>query len=151
MTIFTIIIIFVSYELCYLGPTMILPSPWHLFMTHNYWIIFSGQNYLLSYLPSHCCIWRVWSVCQVLRLWLEPNMVHIRLPFIQPGLCDVQRCPLLFVGALAELQHFIWSLEWIEWGKFRCKAARVFIFGPTILSCIKRDRVRYKSISPSGD
>ena len=36
MTIFTIIIIFTSYELCYLGPTMILPSPWHLFMTHNY-------------------------------------------------------------------------------------------------------------------
>ena len=36
-------------------------------------------------------------------------------------------------------------------GKFRCKAARVFIFGPTILSCIKWGRVCYKSISPSGD
>ena len=107
--------------------------------------------YLLSSLPSHCCIWRVWSLWQVLPPWHEPNMVHVRLPFLQPGLCDVRSCSLLFVGALEELQYFIWNLEWIEWGKFRCKVARVFIFGPTTLSCIKRGRVCYKSISPSGD
>ena len=75
--------------------------------------------------------------------WHEPNMVHVRLLFLQPGLCDVHSCSLLLAGALDELQHFIWSLEWIEWGKFRCKAPRIFIFGPTILSCIKRCRVCY--------
>ena len=73
------------------------------------------------------------------------------LPFSQPDLWDVHSCSLLFVGALDEIQHFIWSLEWIEWGKFRCKAAIVFIFGPTILSCIKRGRVCYKSIWSYGD
>ena len=58
------------------------------------------------------------------------------------------RCSLLFVGALDELQHFIWSLGWIGWGKFRCKAPRVCMFGSTILSPIKADRIWYKSISP---
>ena len=78
-------------------------------------------------------------------------MVHVRLLFLQPDLCDVRSYSLLFVGALDEFQHFIWSLGWIEWGKFRCKALRVFIFGPIILSCIKRGRVGYKNISPYGN
>ena len=91
------------------------------------------------------------SLWQVLPPWHEPNIVHVRLPFLQPDLWDIHSCSLLFVGALDKLQHFIWSLELIEWGKFRCKVARFFIFGPTILSCIKRGRVCYKSISPYGD
>ena len=83
--------------------------------------------------------------------WHEPNMVHVRLLFLQSGLCDVHSCSLLFAGALDELQYFIWSLEWIEWGKFRFKAPRILIFGPTILSCIKRGRMCYKSIWSYGD
>ena len=93
----------------------------------------------------------MWSLWQVLPPWHEPNTVHVRLLFLQPGICDVHSCSVLFVRALDELQHFIWSFEWIEWGEFRCKAPRISIFGPTILSCIKRGRVCYKSISPYGD
>ena len=35
--------------------------------------------------------------------------------------------------------------------KFNCKAPRVFMFGWTILCCIKAERVWYKSISPYGN
>ena len=73
--------------------------------------------YLLSSLPSHCCIWRVWSLWQVLPPWHEPSRVHVRLLFLQPGLCGLHRCSLMFIGALGELQHFIWSLGWFEWGE----------------------------------
>ena len=57
----------------------------------------------------------------------------------------------MFVGAFDELQHFIWSLAWTEWRKFRCKAPIIFIFGSTIFSCIKWGWVCYKSISPYGN
>ena len=66
------------------------------------------------------------------------------------SLYDVHSCSLLFDIELDELQHFIWSLEWIEWGNFRVKAPRVFISRPIILNCIKRRTVFYKSISPYG-
>ena len=51
---------------------------------------------LLPSLPSHRCIWRVWSLRQVLPPWHEPIILHVRLPFLQPGLCDVHSCSLLF-------------------------------------------------------
>ena len=153
MTIFTIIIIFISYELCYLGPTMILPSPWHLFMTQNYWIIFAGQCYI-SYHPYHpiavfeeCGHYGKYYPLGMSQTWCISGCrfySQAYVMYIGAHCCSQE--PLMSYG-----QHFIWSLEWIEWGKFRCKAARVLIFGPTILSCIKRDRVCYKGISPSGD
>ena len=87
----------------------------------------------------------------LLSPWHEPNMVHVRLLFLQPGLCDVHSCSLLFVGALDELQHFIWNLGWIEWDNLKCKAPRVIIFGPTMLNCIEPESVCYKSILPYGN
>ena len=141
-----------QWELYHLKPTMVLPDSWHLSMTHNNWITNCWTMLCLqSSSPSRCCIWRVWSLWQVLLLWHEPNMVHVRPSFSQPGLCDVHSCSLMLVGALDELQHFIWSLEWIKWGKFKCKAPRVFMFGSTILCCIKAERVWYKSIAPYGN
>ena len=114
MTMFTFTIVsFIQWELYHLKRTMVLPDSWHLSMTHNNWITNCWTMLCLqsSSSPSHCCIWRVWSLWQVLLPWHEPNMVHVRLSFSQPGLCDVHSCSLLFVGALDELQHFIWSLE----------------------------------------
>ena len=108
MTIFTFTI--VSFiETYHFRPTLILPDSWHISMIHNYWI---ANCWTMLYLkssssPSHCCIWRVWSLWQVLLPWHEPDMVHVRLLFLQPGLCDVHSCSLLFAGALDELQHFI--------------------------------------------
>ena len=142
MTIFIFTIVsFIQWELYHLRPKIILPDSWHLSMTHNYWntncwtmLCFQSPSS-----PSHCCIWRVWSLWQVLSPWHEPNMVHVRLPFLQPDLWDVHSCSLSFVGALDELQHFIWSLEWIEWSKFRCKAPRISIFVSTILSRTKAE------------
>ena len=100
----------------------------------NYWI--AGQCYV-SNPPHHpiAVIWRVWSMWQVLPPWHEPNMMHVRLLFLQPDLYDVHihSCSPLFVGDLNELQHFIQSVECIEWGKSRWKAPRVFIFGSTML------------------
>ena len=147
------IVSFIQWELYHLKSTMVLPDSWHLYMTHNYWITncWTMLCFKSSSSPPHCCIWRVWSLWQVLPSWHEPNMMHARLSFLQPVLCDVYRCSLLFVGALDELLHFIWSLGWIGWGKFRCKAPRVFMFGSTILSHIKPDRIWYKSISPYGN
>ena len=78
-------------------------------------------------------------------------MLHLRLLFLQPDLYDKHSCSLLFIGELYELQHFIWSLDCIEWGKCRCKAPRVFIFGSTMFSFIKSERMSHSSISPYGN
>ena len=43
------------------------------------------------------------------------------------------------------------ELGCIEWGKFWCKTPRVLIFGLTMFSCIKPERVWYNSISPYGN
>ena len=103
MTIFIFTIVsFIQWELYHLRPTLILPDSWHLSMTHNYWITNCWTMICLQSpsSPSHCCIWRVWSLWQVFSPWHEPNMVHIRLPFLKPDLWDVHSCSLLFVGAL---------------------------------------------------
>ena len=123
------IVSFIQWETYHFRPTMILPNSWHLSMTHNYWITNCWTMLCLqSSSSSHSIIWRVWSLWQVLPPPHEPTMVHVRLLFLQPGLCDLHSCSLLLAGALDELQHFIWSLEWIEWGKFICKSPRIFIF-----------------------
>ena len=123
MTMFTFTIVsFIQWELYHLKPTMILTDSWHLSITHNHWITNCWTMLCLqsSSWPSHGCIWRVWSLWQVLPPWYEPGMVHVKLLFLDPGLCGLHSCSLLFVGALDELQHFIWSLEWIEWFMNHC-------------------------------
>ena len=91
------------------------------------------------------------AIMASLTPWHEPNMVHVRLLFLQPDLCDVNSWSLMFIGALDELQHFIWSLEWIELGSFGCKAPRVSIFEAIVLNCIKWRIVCNKGISPYGN
>ena len=94
----------------------------------------------------------MWSLLwHVLSPLHEPNMVRVWLQFLETDICDVHSCSLLFVVALDELQLFIWSLRWIEWGNFRCKPPRFFIFGSTILSCVKPGRLWSKSISQYGN
>ena len=124
-------------------------------MTHNYWfteLLDNAISLILLLTISLLHLKRVVTMASIAPPpWHEPNMVHVRLLFLQPYLYDVHSCSLLFVGELDELQHFIQSLECIERGKFMCKAPRVFIFGSTMFSCIRPESLWYNSISPYGN
>ena len=117
-----------------------------LWLTATEWLT-AEQCYVSNRPPHHpiAVLKRAWSLWQVLSPWYEANMVHVRLLFLQPSLCDVHSCSLLLVGAFDELQHFIWSLKWIEWGNFSVRHRESSSLDQAYLSCIKPERVCYKS------
>ena len=126
----------IQWQLYHLRPIIILPVLYIFLWLITTKLLTTGHCYVSNLPPHHpiAILKRVWALWQVLSPWHEPNMVHVRLLSLQPGLCDVHSCSLLFVGALAELQHFI-SGAWSEMNgsKFRGKAPRVFISRPIIL------------------